>query len=251
MKIALIIIAVIVVLAGGACAAGGGIVAGLAGQDGWIDSGTGDLTSDTRALVSDTADVTDEEGGDVIDRFDIRIRGRAEAEDDVFIGVGRSADVERYLNGAEYEVITEVDFDPLEVEDSEEIPGNRTLDPPGEQGFWVASGSGSGRQEFNWEVSEGNYRFVFMNADASPGVDVRASMAVKIPHLFWIGIGVAIAGAVFFVIGVIVIVLVARSFGRSSPPARRDEAPPPPPRDDVPPRDEPRAEPTEPAGGSP
>ena len=46
---------------------------------------------------------------------------------------------------------------------------------------------------------------VAMNADASPGVDVRANVGATVPALRWIAIGLLIGGAVLLIVGVVLI----------------------------------------------
>jgi hypothetical protein len=87
----------------------------------------------------------------------------------------------------------------------------------------VASISGSGRQELDWKVRAGSYRFVVMNADGSQGVDVEAQFGLKIPYAMQIAIGLIVAGVLVLILGVVIIALAARS------PRRAEPEPPPAP----------------------
>jgi hypothetical protein len=222
MKIVFIIIGALMVLGGAGCTIGGSALAILVGGDGWIESDEGRMDTTTYALVSEVADIADEDpdGADFInDLDDFRFRFEAEStsgEDDVFIGVGRAGDVSRYLAGVEHDVVNDIGFRDLRI-DKTLVSGNDRPEPPRDQSFWVASISGSGRQELDWEVQSGSYRFVVMNADASRGVDVDAQFALKIPYAMQIAIGLIVAGVVVFIIGVVIIVLAARSSPREEP----------------------------------
>jgi len=229
MKIVFIIVGALMVLAGAGCTAGGGALAILVGGDGWIESDRGRIDTATYALVSEPADIADEDpdGADFInDRNDFRIRFEAESSSggkDVFIGVGRAGDVSQYLAGVEHDVVNDIAFHDLRI-DKTLVAGNDKPDRPRDRSFWVASISGSGRQTLDWKVRSGAYRVVVMNADASRGVDVEAQLGLKIPYAMQIAIGLMIAGVVVLIVGAVIILIAARS-SRGSPPQEPQQAP--------------------------
>lgn len=240
MKIVLIIIGVIVAIAGAGCAVGGGALAVIAGTDGWIDTGTHRFDSSTRALVSESAEIEDAEPG--LNAFgDVRVRIRAQSSDParaVFVGIAPSADVERYLEGVEHDVITDIQFGDFGL-DKELQPGSRVPEDPADQTFWSASQTGPGKQEVDWDIEGGDFRAVIMNADASRGVDVRGSFGVKIPYALAIGIALLTAGLIVLAIGIVIIVLAARSATKPRPAPPPTATPPPPPADAPPSSDQP------------
>lgn len=204
MKIALLILGAFVVLVGAGCTVGGGAVAALVGRDGWIDSGTQRLDSTGYAITTESGELEGEGGLPADAWFDgMRIRFRAEDRDggdNVFVGVARAGDVERYLAGVEYDVIDEYNATDSDAVTAN-VPGDREPEPPASQSFWVEQVTGSGQQTLDWNPTSGSYRVVVMNADASPGVDVDGSAAAKIPHLIWIAIGILAAGIVTLIAG--------------------------------------------------
>jgi hypothetical protein len=226
MRIVLMVVGALMVLAGATCTVGGGALAILVGGDGWIESDSGRLDTATYALVSEVADIADEDpdGADFInDLDDFRFRFEAEPASgakDVFIGVGRAGDVSQYLAGVEHDVVNDIEFEDLSI-DKTRVEGQRAPEPPRDADVWVDSISGSGRQELDWEVRSGSYRFVVMNADASRGVDVDAQFGLKIPYAMAIALGLIAAGIVVVILGVVVVLLAARS----SRPAPEPEAP--------------------------
>jgi hypothetical protein len=119
----------------------------------------------------------------------IRIRGRSARSRPLFLGIGREADVERYLSGVEHEVVTDVDLDPWQVTYRHE-PGSRQPGRPGSQTFWAARGS----DVVTWEVEDGSWVAVLMNADASRGVAAEISVAGKSGLVLWSGIIVLVLG---------------------------------------------------------
>jgi hypothetical protein len=226
MKVAVIILGALIALCGGACMTGGAVLGVAVGGDGWIESDEGQLDTETRALVSEVAEIADgdDDAADFFDEVDFRLRIRVDAGDeDVFLGVGPAGIVTAYLAGVEHDVVDDVEFDPLEVETTT-IPGTVEPEPPGDQPFWVQQVSGSGRQVLDWDIEAGSYRFVLMNADASPGVDTEGKLAVKIPFVKGIVIGLLASGAIALAIGLSMIIVAARS-GGGSPPAPAQPTP--------------------------
>jgi hypothetical protein len=213
MKVLVIVLGVIIALLGVACAGSGAAVAAAVGTDGWIESDEGQLDTPTHALVSEVADIADqdEDAAEFFDRVDLRLRVTVTTTDkDVFFGVGPAGDVDAYLAGVEHDVVDDIDFDPLDLETTA-VPGERAPEPPGDQPFWVEQVSGSGEQELDWDIETGSYRFVLMNADGSAGVDTQAKFALKIPYATGIIIGLLVAGSLGILIGVVMVVLAIRS----------------------------------------
>ena len=114
----------------------------------------------------------------------------------LFVGIGRSADVDRYLAGVNHTVISDFFGDKVEP-----VGGGPAESPPGTQGFWAASATGSGSQTLVWDPAKGSWAVVVMNADGRAGIDVSADLGAKVPALLWISVGLVAAGAVFLVGG--------------------------------------------------
>jgi hypothetical protein len=124
----------------------------------------------------------------------------------LFVGIGSSTDVDRYLAGVGHSVITE-----FWGEETETVEGGAPASPPGAQDFWIASATGRGTQTLEWDPSNGSWTVVVMNADAGPGIDVDADLGARLPGVLWIATGVLIAGVVLLVGGAL---LVAGAFRR-------------------------------------
>jgi hypothetical protein len=118
----------------------------------------------------------------------------------LFVGIGRSADVDRYLAGVNHTVISDFRTDTVEV-----VSGSTSASAPGTQNFWVASSTGPGTRTLTWDMANGSWTVVVMNADGRPGIDVRADLGARIPSLLWIALGVLLAGAVFTAGGALLI----------------------------------------------
>jgi hypothetical protein len=74
----------------------------------------------------------------------------------------------------------------------------------------VVSAEGPGTQSLSWEVEEGEWTAVVMNADGSAAVDVTAEGGVKIPILLAAGIGILVAGLLLGGIAAGLLVLATR-----------------------------------------
>ena len=122
----------------------------------------------------------------------------------IFVGIGRSDDVNRYLSGAAYDRVTDFEVDPFSVE-YEHHAGSAPVTPPGKQRFWVASGTGG--ETVVWGLRKGTWSVVAMNADASSPVAVDASFGAKVSFLGWIAAGVLIFGALLLVGGGLLVYL--------------------------------------------
>ena len=110
----------------------------------------------------------------------------------LFVGIGRSTDVERYLAGVGHTVITGFWGD-----ETETVAGGSPRSAPGMQNFWAASDTGRGTRTLVWEPKDGSWTVVVMNADARPGIDVGADLGARMPALLWIAVGVLAAGGLF------------------------------------------------------
>ena len=128
---------------------------------------------------------------------EVRIRVTPTSSDPaLFVGIGPSTDVDRYLAGVNHTVITEFWDEKVDT-----VAGGPPASAPGAQRFWVASATGPGPQTVEWDPADGSWTVVVMNADARPGLNVGADLGAKVSALPWIGLGVLVAGAVFLAAG--------------------------------------------------
>lgn len=136
---------------------------------------------------------------------------------DIFVGIGPRADVDRYLAGSNFSELRDVSFRPFNVE-YREIQGTAQPPAPQEQDFWVASSSGSGEREFNWNIAAGDWSVVVMNADATPGVAVDLQAGFRSELFGPIAAGLLAGGAILLVLGVPLLIFGAQGLGRHTPP---------------------------------
>ena len=138
-------------------------------------------------------------GPGLLDKVRIRVTPTSPGRD-VFVGIGPTTDVNRYLAGVSHTVVSEFWQDKVE-----NVAGAKRASAPGGQGFWVASAAGPGPQSLVWNPTDGSWTVVVMNADGRPGIAVGADLGAKFPALIWIALGVIGVGAVFLAGGALLI----------------------------------------------
>jgi hypothetical protein len=200
-------------------------------DEGFYTSGVTRFSSTAFAITSEKLQIHDVpdwlfEGGRL---GTLRIRGSStDPAKPVFIGVAGQLDVDRYLAGVEHdEVIT---FDvaysgphDLTVE-YRRVPGTAAPAPPAAQDFWRASAEGPGTQTLTWDVTEGNWALVLMNADGSRTVEADLTLGARVGFVLPLAIGLLAGGAVLLVAGAMMLYLGARAV--PGPPAAPAAAPP-------------------------
>jgi hypothetical protein len=127
----------------------------------------------------------------------------AESDTPVFVGVAPAADVDRYLADVGHSVV--VDFTDRPVYDN--VTGGAPATPPGEADFWVAQSSGTGTQEVTWEVENGDWTVVVMNADGSASVDADLAVGAEVPALEVLVWTLLVAAVVVLVLGLVLVLL--------------------------------------------
>jgi hypothetical protein len=206
---------------GSVLALGGGGILAIGGSDGTFKTGHNDVSTPTTALVSEVAKINGtHEVTDVLGEPRVRINADAVkgGEGGVFVGVGRKADVDRYLSGVEVDKVMDFDTDPFSL-DKSRVSGTAKAKAPTTQSFWVAKSSGT-TAKLDWKVRDGDYRVVVMNADGSRGVATQSSFEVEIPHLASIATIALIIGLVTLAGGVALMVPSFRSGGSLTPPVQ-------------------------------
>ncbi|MGE5272916.1 MAG: hypothetical protein ACM3QU_03970 [Verrucomicrobiota bacterium] len=119
----------------------------------------------------------------------------------LFVGIGPSDEVSKYLGGTSRTVITGSFGDKTEF-----VGGGQAPSAPGTQHFWVASTTGPGARSLYWKPADGTWTVVVMRADGRPGVAAKADLGARISALPWVATGVTVAGLIFMAGGVLLIV---------------------------------------------
>jgi len=187
--------AVVAVLGFLTVAAGGALLWGNSQKDadGYLSTGTDRFHTKTYAIATDNLDVDTDGASDLVshDLFGtVRVRVHSRDGKPVFVGIARSADVRRYLSGSAHTTVTDVDTSPFHV--SYRTAGGGRPITPARQDIWDAKTSGDGTRTLTWDVKDGNWSVVVMNADGSANVDTGVSAAAELPWLTpagWTAIG--------------------------------------------------------------
>lgn len=130
----------------------------------------------------------------------------------IFLGIAESDDVQAYLADVAYDEIVNFELRPLRVSYRRQT-GSSAPATPATQRFWRVFAQGPGPQTIEWDVEPGEWVLVLMNADGSAGIDLEGSVGAKVPWLFWVGLGLLIAGAIFLALGIFMIYFAIRRPG--------------------------------------
>jgi hypothetical protein len=176
-------------------AGGGALLWGDAQKDhdGYLSTGTDRFHTRTYAIRTDNLDVDTGGASSVLshDLFgSVRLKATSHDGKRVFVGIARTSEVDAWLRGSAHATVTDVDTSPFHA--TYRTDGGGRPGAPGEQGFWAAKASGTGTQTLAWDVEDGNWSVVVMNADGSAGVDTGVVAGAELPWLDeagWIVIG--------------------------------------------------------------
>ena len=111
----------------------------------------------------------------------------------LFIGVGDTGDVRKYLEDIDHDRIIKLNLFPqgatyLGME------GTGTLPAPVSQDFWSTSQTGDMVQRIRWNPASEDASLVLMNADASPGITLDVSIKSQVGVMFIAGTGNVVIG---------------------------------------------------------
>ena len=164
-------------------------------DDGFVMSPSQDLDSPTYAIVSESAELDTDGAEWALDTFLGTVRIRSESDRAVFVGIGPVAEIDRYLEGVEHDVIDDLDSsgDPEYARRAGGAPSG----PPAAETFWTASASGAGEQTLELDPEDGEWRAVVMNEDASRGVSAEMSVGAELDSVLWIGLALLGVGILF------------------------------------------------------
>lgn len=223
-RVILIVVGVIFIVGGGLVATAGGALMGVFGSDNTLSSGIHQVTTPSTALVAPMDDIKGTNGiASAVDKPTLRVTVNSPGKD-AFVGIGPAADVDQYLAGAAYDKVTDLELDPFRLVTTRQNGSNRP-GAPGDQSFWTVRANGA-QASVDWQITDGSYRLVVMNADTNPGVSVNGQFVLKVPNLFAVGLGVLLAGIVGVVIGIALLVIGIRISSRRRPPDALAYGPP-------------------------
>jgi hypothetical protein len=210
-RIALIVTGSLAALFASALMIGGGLALYGNSQkdsDGYLSTDTHRFEAGTRALATENLDLDLGDADQFVqtnDLGDVRVQVDSRGEKPVFVGIARTSDVEDYLSGVSHTTLTDVESTPFDA-DYDDHAGSRRPAAPADSGIWAASQQGSGKQTLTWEIEDGDYSVVVMNADGSAGVDADISAGAEIPFLSALGWSALGSGGFVLAIGAALLV---------------------------------------------
>jgi len=223
-KIVLLVVGIIVLLISLVPILGGGaliwVEKTLRDSEGFYTTPAIRLEKDSYAIVTKPANI--DLGGDwewlfwgkrwaPSDFLTIKVEGSSnDPSKQIFIGMAKAQDLEAYLEGVEYDEITDFSIHKPNL-DYTNHPGTSEPQAPTTQEFWTVSTYGEGTQTLEWGIEEGTYSFTLMNEDGSRGLSLNASIGARIPAVIGrISVGLFIVGLVLLGIAILMIYLAVR-----------------------------------------
>jgi hypothetical protein len=188
----LVLLALVLLGAGGT-----GVWADLTQRDaGYVTTGVHEFSTSGSALATEPTHLGSPGVGwlyspSLLGKVRIRVTP-ASGRTALFVGIGRSSDVDRYLAGVNHTVVSDFFGNKVEA-----VGGGTPRSLPAKQRFWVASSSGPGSRTLKWDPHGGSWTVAVMNANGRPGIGVRADLGARMPAVLWIAIGLLVAGPVF------------------------------------------------------
>ena len=170
-------------------------------QGGYVSTGTATYSTGGYALASDPVRLAG--GWSWLSWLvgDVRIRVAATSPvKPVFVAIAPAADISRYLTKVSYTTVTA--FGDHDVAQHQGIAAPAL---PAAAVEWSAQAEGTGRQTLRWTARPGDWMVVVMNPDGSPGMTVRADLAVSAPALPWLATRLLVAGVLARLLAVVLI----------------------------------------------
>jgi hypothetical protein len=180
------------VLAAGLVAAGGAVLwlDGKKDDQGFITTNSHRFDTRTAALATENMDVN-LDGAHWLVNADhygrVRVHVTPQGGKSVFVGIARTREVSAYLGGIAHTRVTDIEADPFRAHYRDSGGPATRVAPPGSRRIWSASAHGAGAQTITWNVADGNWSVVVMNADGSPGVHAGVRAGAKVAYLAAVG----------------------------------------------------------------
>jgi hypothetical protein len=201
------------------------ILGGTARDDqGFYMTPTQSLATDGYAIVSDTVHLGAPPGSrwlpeSLLGR--VKITARGPAGQPLFVGVARSADVSRYLEGVSHSTVTDLGSGAGAT--YRHTPGARRPVPPVLTGFWAAR-TRLGQTSMTWSPSGGDWTVVVMNRAGSAPVAADVSVGATLPAAGRFVAVTLVAGTLFLLLGLGLLIgaLLARRSPTAEPGTARD-----------------------------
>jgi hypothetical protein len=178
-------------------------------HDGYLSTSSERFEAGTHALQTQSLDVNLDGTGSVVSTGElgkVRLKVAPQSGKPVFVGIARSSQVAGYLRGVSHTTLTDVNSSPFKASYSPHGGKHRPA-APAKQSIWAASAHGKGTQSLNWDIQDGNWSVVVMNADGSRNVQADISAGAKVPWLNELGWTLAGGGTVLLLLAASLLLL--------------------------------------------
>lgn len=128
----------------------------------------------------------------------VRVTADPATSNGVFIGIARTTEVDRYLNGVAQTTVS----DPMGGHRDQMMPRSWFVDggsppvAPTDATFWAVSASGTGVQTLDWRPESGSWTLVVMNGEGTTPVTADVTVGAEVPALDDLGTALLVAGLV-------------------------------------------------------
>lgn len=213
-RIVAIVIGAVLAVSGFFTGVSGAALLAIFGDGHAVASGNHIVTTSSAAVVADLGTIHNVDGFRFLTgQPTLQVTAQNLDGTAVFVGVGRTADVERYLDGVGIDRVTDLETVPFRL-DTTRDDGDARAAAPDAQDFWVAAAQSgndrASRAEVTWPIQDGDFEVVVMNADGSPGLLTNASVGAGLPNSTGLWILLIGVGSFLLVGGVSLIVVGAR-----------------------------------------
>lgn len=178
-------------------------------DDGFLTSRVAEVSTDGYALTSSEIEIAGISGDWIPSGWlaTIELRATSGNSSPLFLGVGPSADVREYLRNVRHSEVSDLARSTVSYVVNE---GSEEPSSPAAQTFWLETSQGEGAQRIAWDLQQGDWTMVIMNADGSPSVDVRASVGAASNWLIVAIVVLLVGGGVLAVLSTLFVVLAFR-----------------------------------------
>lgn len=219
-RVLLFILGAILLVVGLVFAGVGGTLASIVGPSGEVSTEVGKVSGDGYALVLNEFTINTVVNADAVDGMgEFTVNAKTLTSNQIFLGIGRSSDVNDYLSGSARDVVSDITGGSSRVVP---IPGPKVPGSPASQDFWLAQAQGS-TPKIPLEKSGPGTTLVVMNVVPAKPVAADMSLGMTSSTLFPVGLGLLILGVLLIVLSVFVFVRAIR--GKKRPPVPPTTAP--------------------------
>jgi hypothetical protein len=200
-----VVVGTTLVVIGFLTAISGAVLLALFNTGSAVSSGQHSVSTPTSALVTDLDMIsTVTHAGPIITTPVLHLTASGTAGTPVFVGIGPSDRVAKYLDGVAVDHVRDLDLSPFSLITDRQA-GDAPATPPAAQDFWVAAAQSSSVTDLTWQIRDGSYAVVIMNADGSVEVASMVEVGVSLPGSTALWLAVLFVGVGFVVVGGIVI----------------------------------------------